>query len=176
MVSAPLAPSGAVGGGGDVPAACAIWPPLLAASRSSCSHAWHTFCLTPSAPADGARMTGSRRGCRASQQATTGLAGATASPAFQHEEAFSAWMGDCSHLNDVVEVVDEEDCGCALARDAPGQPQQQLQRRKAQPVDVVVHLPVLPAHTIPWHPQWLLPGSFNKCQEQIPFSCTWPCY
>ena len=38
MVSAPLAPSGAVGGGGEVPGACAICPPLLAASRSNCMH------------------------------------------------------------------------------------------------------------------------------------------
>lgn len=37
MVSAPLAPKGAVGGGGEVPAACAMWPPLLAASRSICT-------------------------------------------------------------------------------------------------------------------------------------------
>ncbi len=37
MVSAPLAPKGAVGGGGEVPGACAICPPLLAASRSNCT-------------------------------------------------------------------------------------------------------------------------------------------
>ena len=62
------------------------------------------------------------------------------------------------HLHNVVEVGDEEDGAEAFARKALGQAQQHFHGRKAQPVYVVVHLPILHSIFTPLLPTALLPG------------------